>query len=109
MYFLMKVELTGPLIVNRRNFWPIPATQKKQETKVIIIDCLIFQGNSGGPVLQVENSNFQKKFTIIGVVSQFVATVETWLNRNYNYSNSQVYNSGYSVVVPMDMVLELLN
>ena len=43
------------------------------------------------------------------IVSQFVATVETWLKRNYNYSNSQVYNSGYSVVVPMDMVLELLN
>ena len=79
-----------------------------REKKLIIIDGLIFQGNSGGPVLELERDTFKSTLHIIGVVSQFVPTVETWLNRNYGYQNNQIYNSGYSVIVPMDMVLELI-
>ena len=38
----------------------------------IVLDCLVFQGNSGGPVLQVTHQGFITHFTVIGVVSQYV-------------------------------------
>jgi hypothetical protein len=80
-----------------------------EQRKTIILDCLTFPGNSGGPVLEVENLGLGKKFNIIGVVSQFVPIAETWVNQTFKYSNTQIYNSGYSIATPMDMVLELLN
>jgi S1-C subfamily serine protease len=80
------------------------------QRKVIILDCLTFPGNSGGPVLEVEQvSLLERRFYVIGVISQFVPIAETWVNKTFNYSNTQIYNSGYSVAIPMDMVLELLN
>jgi hypothetical protein len=51
----------------------------------------------------------EKKFRIIGVVSQYIPIAETCQNRALNFTNLQLYNSGYSVAVPMDMVLELVN
>jgi len=45
---------------------------------------------------------------IIGVVSQFVPAVENWLNIPYGYTNTNFYNSGYTVAIPMDFVLELV-
>jgi Trypsin-like peptidase domain len=78
--------------------------------KTIILDCFIFPGNSGGPVMQVEWAGIgTKNFWIIGVISEFIPITETWLNERFKYRNTQVYNSGYSVAVPMDMVLELVN
>jgi hypothetical protein len=79
-----------------------------EANKTIILDCLIFQGNSGGPVIQAEREAFATKFYVVGVVSQFVPVTETWINSTLSYSNTQVYNSGYSVAVPMDAVLEIL-
>ena len=41
--------------------------------KTIILDCPSYPGNSGGPVIEVEQVNLtQKKFRVIGVVSQFI-------------------------------------
>ena len=74
----------------------------------IIIDAPVYGGNSGGPVIQVEPSGILIKFYLIGLVSQFVPYTEKWLNQQYGYSNIGISNSGYTVVVPVDSILELL-
>ena len=75
----------------------------------IILDCPIYQGNSGGPVVQVEQTEIGKHiFTVIGVISQFVPFTEIWENKTNRYSNINISNSGYAVVTPIDKVLELI-
>jgi S1-C subfamily serine protease len=71
--------------------------------KSIILDCAVYFGNSGGPVIQVEPYGpFQTHFAVIGVVSEYVPFADQ--GRTFQYLN----NSGYSVAVPMDFVLELI-
>ncbi len=73
-------------------------------TRTLILDCPVYFGNSGGPVLEVDRQGLTATFRIIGVVIQFIPFNET--------AGSQtamiLSNSGYSVAVPMDFVLELL-
>jgi V8-like Glu-specific endopeptidase len=78
------------------------------QTKTLIIDCPAYGGNSGGPVLEVEQEDRGRRMWIIGVVSQFVPAVENWVNAPHGYTNTNVYNSGYTVATPMDFVLELV-
>src|ERR1017187_754556 len=68
--------------------------------KTIVLDCLTFQGNSGGPVLEVTRQAFGTEFRIIGVVSQYVPVTETWINTTLSYYNLQIHNSGYSIAEP---------
>ena len=85
----------------------VAGKNRKQQT--IILDCPIYRGNSGGPVLEVEQAGpGNQRFRIIGMVSQFVPFAEKWVNTSQGYSNIEISNSGYSVVTPMDMVLELV-
>jgi hypothetical protein len=79
------------------------------QAKTLIIDCPAYAGNSGGPVLEVEQEGLGQKLWIIGVVSQFVPAVEKWFNLRHRYTNTNVYNSGYAVATPMDFVLELVD
>jgi Trypsin-like peptidase domain len=65
--------------------------------RTIILDCPAYPGNSGGPAVEIEPEGFQRKYLIIGVVVEFVP----WVAENF------AFNSGYSVVEPMDGVLEL--
>lgn len=75
-----------------------------QQMGTIIIDCPVYPGNSGGPVLQVESEGVGiRKFSIIGVVSQYVPFAQL-----DPASKVTLSNSGYSIVVPIDKVLELL-
>jgi hypothetical protein len=80
-----------------------------ESNKTIVLDCLTFFGNSGGPVLQVVPVGLATRFDVIGVVSQYVPFAETLVNTTFSYSNTQYHNSGYSIVEPMDSVLELLD
>lgn len=73
----------------------------------IITDCPTYQGNSGGMVFEIELKS--NKLYLIGLVSQFVPFEERWKNEAYGYFNTNVYNSGYSVVVPVDAIIELIN
>jgi len=77
------------------------------QTKTLIIDCPAYRGNSGGPVVEVEQEGSDQKLWMIGVVSQFVPAVEKWLENGCAKTN--VYNSGYTVAAPMDFVLELVD
>jgi len=75
----------------------------------IILDCPSYQGDSGGPILEVEETTpFTKTFKVIGVMSAFVPFADTWENQHFHYLNTTLQNSGYSVVTPMDFVLELI-
>jgi hypothetical protein len=83
---------------------------KNLQTRSIILDCPAYQGNSGGPVIQIEmdDKNFlMTHFNIIGVVSQFIPFTDIWLNIRERYSNMTMLNSGYSIATPMDVVLEI--
>lgn len=78
-----------------------------QEQRTIILDCPVYFGNSGGPVIEYDNTD--RCFYIIGVVSQYVPFVNKWANVRERYINVELTNSGYCVVEPMDAVFDLID
>ena len=81
---------------------------KNVAQKTIILDSPVYFGNSGGPVLQVDREAFSASYLLIGIVSEYIPFVEEVENKTMKYTNVTVSNSGYSVVIPIDFVLELL-
>jgi hypothetical protein len=82
---------------------------KNDKKRAILIDCPSYYGNSGGPCVEVEDTGaVGKRSSLIGVVTEFVPFEEKWVNAKYGLVNSQIENSGYSVVEPMDTVIELI-
>jgi len=79
-----------------------------ESNKTIVLDCLTFFGNSGGPVLQAVHVGLSTRFDVIGVIIQYVPLAENWVNTTFSYSYMQLHNSGYSIAEPMDSVLELV-
>lgn len=77
--------------------------------QTIILDCPVYFGNSGGVVIQVEVDGANKLFKVIGVVSQLVPFVEELVSRQMGYTNTNMENSGYSIAVPIDTIIELTN
>lgn len=71
-------------------------------TRSIILDCPVYFGNSGGPVIEVDPGGLGHKFRIIGVISQYVPYADG------GKTFFIMANSGYSVATPMDYVLELI-
>lgn len=74
--------------------------------KSIVLDCPVYFGNSGGPVLELDRSGFLTKLSIIGVIDQYVPFVDTAGSRTVAMQVRS--NSGYSIATPMDFVLELI-
>ncbi|MEM1294376.1 MAG: trypsin-like peptidase domain-containing protein [Verrucomicrobiota bacterium] len=75
----------------------------------IILDCRVDGGNSGGPVIwRTEDQNGDPLFSVMGLVSQYVPVAEQWVDSRTQSTNLDIANSGYSVVTPMDAVIELL-
>ncbi len=82
---------------------------KNDEKQTVIIDCPTVYGNSGGPVIEAERISLtETRFWVIGVVSEFIPFDDRWYTRQTRAFGSGIENSGYSVVIPMDRVLELL-
>ena len=77
---------------------------KNQTLKTIVLDCPSYGGNSGGPVIEFT----RERPYLVGLVVEFIPFEEKWLNLNYKIVNIDYLNSGYSVIVPMDYVLELM-
>jgi Trypsin-like peptidase domain len=81
---------------------------KNAALRTIIADVTTFPGNSGGPAVQVTDTGLGgKKFQIIGLVSQFVP----FDNARFNLPLGEkvtILNSGYSVITPIDTVLDLV-
>jgi hypothetical protein len=83
---------------------------KSINLKSIVLDTPSYQGNSGGPVLEVENEGLGSyKIRLIGVIVEFIPYVEEWQNIRLGYRNVNIFNSNYSVAIPGDAVLDLIN
>lgn len=70
-----------------------------------IIDCPSYQGNSGGPIIEHGEDNY---FRVIGLVSQYIPYETTWYNNRERIKNVEISNSGFSVCVPFDKIVELI-
>ncbi len=82
---------------------------KNTKTKTILIDCPVYQGNSGGPVFQIElMSDLKRESRLIGLAIEMVPFFELTQSIHYGYTNVKHENSGYGVVVPIDFILELI-
>jgi len=81
---------------------------KNDLKRTIIIDCPIYQGNSGGLVMECEQVNFERKFFVLGVVTKFIPFVENMKSLQYGTVNTNIENSGYGIVVPIDTILEFI-
>ncbi|SCZ00515.1 S1 family peptidase [Flavobacterium caeni] len=72
-----------------------------------IIDCPVFYGNSGGPVVEYKENG---EIKLIGIVSKYIPFVTEWRNnRESAFSRQEFSNSGYAVCVPIDEILTLLS
>ena len=74
------------------------------ENRSIILDCPAYFGNSGGPVLEVDRNGLTTSAYLIGVVDQYVP----FADQGHANTFVMLSNSGYSIVTPMDFVLELV-
>lgn len=79
-----------------------------KETDTIILDCPVYGGNSGGPVIQIIEDNNKKRYRLIGVISQYIPYVQRWSNDRDRLSHIEYLNSGYSVATSFNPVLELI-
>ena len=81
-----------------------------KETKTIVLDAAVYNGNSGGPIVQVKiGQDGKREFNLIGIVSEYIPYVKTWKNqRNHLENIVEHINSGYSVASSMDNVFELI-
>jgi len=98
-----QIEYDKPLL--RRGM----ISAKNDSKRTVILDCPVYPGNSGGPVIEVESIDLTtKEYRVIGVVSEFIPFVQVWKNLQLGTLNSNIENSGYSVVTPIDFALELI-
>jgi len=99
---LPQLDLSRPLL--RRGI----VAGLNAELKSIVLDCPVYPGNSGGPVLQADQENAGRTLRVIGVVSQFVPFVANTERSASSVPVSILLNSGYSIATPIDFVLELI-
>lgn len=83
---------------------------KYDKNKSIIIDSPSYFGNSGGPVFALEEKTpFNKYFLLIGIVTEYIPYIDTWVNKNTLIENIQTTNSGYSIITSIEYALNLMN
>lgn len=77
--------------------------------KHIVLDIPVYFGNSGGPAIVVDEiAPMQWKYSVIGIVTQFVPFEDVWTSQKYKIPHITWSNSGYSIVEPIESALELL-
>lgn len=82
---------------------------KNKSNRTLIIDGEVHEGNSGGPVFQIiQDSPTQKKFKLIGLITEFVPYVSISRNERGLPTSFNIQNAGYSIVEPIDKVVELI-
>lgn len=77
-------------------------------SQTIILDCAVYGGNSGGPVIQIVEINKERKLEVIGIISQYIPYIQRWKNEREQLQHIEKSNSGYSVATSFDSVLELI-
>ncbi len=83
---------------------------KNHLNKSLILDCPVYGGNSGGLVLEMNQTGLGNgSIHLIGVVVQFVPFVDQWRNVRFpELYNTNLQNSGYSVALPVDYIFDLI-
>jgi hypothetical protein len=101
---MKQIDFNSPLI--RKGI----VAGKNNSKKTLILDCPVYGGNSGGMVLEVNNTGLTTNFHLIGIVVEFVPFVDQWENLKFKgLINSNFQNSGYSVVLPIDYIYDLVS
>lgn len=80
---------------------------KHEARHTIILDCPIYFGNSGGPIVQESVENYGEKFKIIGIVTELIPFDESKLNKTVP-PGLLMTNSGYAVAESVDRIFEIL-
>lgn len=85
-------------------------SQKYDKAKTLIIDAAVAHGNSGGPVLVKEPNGLGQNYKVIGIVTETIPLIAAMKldMQAHSLQPTDVSNSGYSVVEPMDTILELI-
>lgn len=74
--------------------------------RIFIIDCSVYYGNSGSPVLELGEDHILR---LAGVVSRYIPFVIEWRNtRERAITQKDYFNSGYTVCISIDVVLNLI-
>lgn len=83
---------------------------KNHLNKSLILDCPVYGGNSGGLVLEMNETGLGTgNIHLIGVVVQFVPFVDQWRNVRFpELYNTNLQNSGYSIALPVDYIFDLI-
>jgi hypothetical protein len=83
---------------------------RNAKKRLLILDCPVYWGNSGGPVIHIEREGINGiRYELAGVVTQFVPVKETWFNLRHRISNEYRSNSGYAVATPVDRLINLIS
>jgi hypothetical protein len=75
----------------------------------IVLDCPIYQGNSGGPVVMRRQKNLITwEFYVVGIAVEWVPFQDVWESKRFRYSNQTLSNSGYSVMETCESILNMV-
>lgn len=72
---------------------------KYRRNKTLIVDCPSFFGNSGGPIIEIQDDHVY----LLGIVTQLIP----FTDRGKTFIITQ--NSGFSIIEPIDKIYELIN
>ncbi len=84
---------------------------KDLKSKKIILDASLYFGTSGGLVLQFGYNTehpLAREYRAVGIVLMTVPFINEFKSKQYGYSNLEFENSGYSLALPMDFLLDLI-
>ncbi|MBK9719515.1 MAG: trypsin-like peptidase domain-containing protein [Saprospiraceae bacterium] len=81
---------------------------KNDKIKTLVLDCPSYPGNSGGPVIRKVTDGLRWEYSLIGLVVQFIPYEEQWVNVKSGLVRTDRFNSGYSVAISADKILNLI-
>lgn len=108
---VIQVGFPTSLYITRLNFFDVnkPLLRKgivagiHEKDNTFIIDCPAYYGNSGGPIVQIDEKNNLK---VIGIVSRYIPFITEWRNKHEReLIKEEFHNSGYAICVPLDLVI----
>jgi hypothetical protein len=77
--------------------------------ETIVLDCAVYFGNSGGPVFEFSQTSLTMwNFVLIGIVSKYVPFVDRLVSPKTGASQTNYFNSGYSIATAVDALYDIL-
>lgn len=123
-----RLNVAAPLIILgfpmglRSDEFAVPIARRamvaRSDPKIVIVDGFVFPGNSGGPVIYCPAIKVGKGMTsgvlndqrLIGLVSKSLNYVDIAVSEQSKIPRiSFIDNTGLSIVIPADAILELIN